>query len=337
MQQRRRERDRAPGRLPDVAKHQRGPQPKRHDPHVLDRVKRQQPLELVRHQRVQHAAQARQRTHCHQRDPDPQPGRGEPLKQHAHEPVEGQLDHHPRHQRRDMRGRQRVSARQPGVQRHQPRLGGETDQRRARHERRQAAAQRVAAKRTILDEHEHRHPHTGAPDVRDRQVHEHAVAGLPILAGEQDRNRGHQRHQLPKAEKGAHVTGAHKPHQRQQEDSRGERQRAALPVRLQGVAREQRGRCPDDGDEEQKEAAEPVKAKRRAHLAAKPRANSMSRGEHPHAGRPNQHHADRLRGEPTTRRTTQARAQSTGEDRRHSGENQRLSGALIAGQRRRVT
>ena len=53
----------------------------------------------------------------------------EPVDEHAHEPVDRDLDHHAAHQRRDLRGRDRVGTRKPDVQRHQTGLRTHPDER----------------------------------------------------------------------------------------------------------------------------------------------------------------------------------------------------------------
>ncbi len=102
------------------------------DPDVLDRVKREQPLELVLEERVRRPrrpprarrvrARARRATREH----------AEPVDEHADEPVDRDLDHHAAHQRRDVRGRDRMRPRQPDVQRHHAGLRPHPDERRQR-------------------------------------------------------------------------------------------------------------------------------------------------------------------------------------------------------------
>lgn len=158
--------------------------------------------------------------------------------------------------------------------------------------------------------------------MRDRQVDEHPVSRLLVLAGEQDRTGRHERHQLPEAQERADVTRTHEPDERHQEHTRRDSQRPALPVSVKRVASEQRRRRTDDGHQYQEESAETVKAQRRMHITTKPSADRVSRDKHPRATNPEQGHPKRLRGQAATRRATHARAYDAEHHRESTRENQ---------------
>ena len=95
----------------------------------------EQPLEIVLHQRIEHAhhrGDAAEREHHHA----PPPGRrAEQIEHDADEAVDRDLGHHAAHQRRDMAGRGRMRERQPDMQRHQAGLRAGADQREDQHQR----------------------------------------------------------------------------------------------------------------------------------------------------------------------------------------------------------
>src|SRR5262249_940037 len=72
------------------------------DPDVLNRVIREQPLEVVLHQCVKHAhhrGDSAERQHQHAPPPG---GRADEVEYDAHEAVDGDFRHDPAHQRRDV-------------------------------------------------------------------------------------------------------------------------------------------------------------------------------------------------------------------------------------------
>ena len=186
VQQRRGEGDRRPGRLALGGEEDRGAEAERDDADVLDRVEGEQPLEVVLDERVEDAAERREQADGEDDQPDPERRRRRPLEEDADEAVEGDLDHHPRHQRRDVARRHRVGAGQPGVQRHQPGLGAEADQRGDQHQRLDAGALRGerarVGERPVVGEGEDRDPDPGAAEVGDREVDEDRVADGRLAA-----------------------------------------------------------------------------------------------------------------------------------------------------------
>ena len=107
---------------------ERKAEPDEDDPDVLHRVVREQPLEVVLHERVEHAhdgGDAAEREHHHAPPPG---GRAEQIEDDAHEAVDGDLGHHAAHQRRDVARRRRMRERQPDMQRHEAGFGAGADQ-----------------------------------------------------------------------------------------------------------------------------------------------------------------------------------------------------------------
>ncbi len=264
VQQRRRERERAPGARAGGREHDRGAEPERDDPDVLDRREREQALELALHERVEDPAEGRQEARAQQHGADPQRRRAVPREQHPDQPVERDLHHHRRHQRRDVGRRDRVGARQPGVQRHQPGLRAEADERRHGDERLQPARRRRAAERPGVREHEQRDPDADAAEVADREVDEDGAAHGPVASGDEDRAGRHERHQLPAGEERDRVAGGQHRRERQHEGRRERGQRTTGDARVaQPVARGEQRRQRDDGDEREEQRAQPVEAERR--------------------------------------------------------------------------
>ena len=179
VQQRGGERERRPGVGAARAQHQAGAEAEHDDPDVLDRVQREQPLEVVLEERVDDAADRRERADREHEHAEPERQHAEPVDEHAHEPVDRDLDHHAAHQRRHGRGRDRMRARQPDVQRHHARLRPHADERGQRDRDLQARARsdrRRAADRAGVREQQDRDPRAGAAEMRHGQVGEDRAA-----------------------------------------------------------------------------------------------------------------------------------------------------------------
>jgi len=98
------------------------------DADVLDGVIREQALEIVLHQRVQHAedgAGAAEEEHHTSRPPG---RRSHQVEHDANEAVHRDLGHHAAHERGHMARRGRMRERQPDVERHEPCLGTRAEQ-----------------------------------------------------------------------------------------------------------------------------------------------------------------------------------------------------------------
>ena len=114
---------------------QRQTQPDEDDPDILHRVIGQKPLEVVLHQRIQHAHHAGDAgERQHERAPPPR-RIAEQVEHDAHEGVDGDLGHDAAHQRGNVAGGCRMRERKPDVQRHQPGLGAGAEQGQAEHQR----------------------------------------------------------------------------------------------------------------------------------------------------------------------------------------------------------
>ena len=136
VQQAGRERERSRPRHSVRLEGERKAKSDENDPDVLNRVVREQPLEVVLHQCVKHAhhrGDPAERQHQHAPPPG---GRADEVEHDAHEAVDGDLGHHPAHQRRDVARRCRMRERQPDVQRHEAGFGAGTDQRKDQNGRR---------------------------------------------------------------------------------------------------------------------------------------------------------------------------------------------------------
>ena len=162
VQQRRRERERRPRVGAARAQQQAGAEPEHDDPDVLDRVEREQALEVVLEERVHDAADRRERAEREHEHAEPQRQHTQPVDEHTHEAVDRDLDHHAAHQRRHRRGRDRMRARQPAVQRHHARLRPHADERGQRDRDLEAGAAREDVRAT------ERRPHAQRAGRRSR-------------------------------------------------------------------------------------------------------------------------------------------------------------------------
>ncbi len=108
---------------------QRKAEPDEDDPDILHRVIGQQPLEIVLHQRVEHAEHGRDAAE-REHDAGWATSRlAEQIEDDAHEAIDGDLGHHAANQGGDMARRGRVGERQPDMQRHETGLRSGADQR----------------------------------------------------------------------------------------------------------------------------------------------------------------------------------------------------------------
>ena len=98
------------------------------DADVLHGVVGEQPLEVVLHQRAEHAEHAGDAGKADHQDAPPPRRRTQQVEDDGHEAVHGDLGHHAAHQGGDVAGGSRVGQRQPHVQRHQSGLGPGADQ-----------------------------------------------------------------------------------------------------------------------------------------------------------------------------------------------------------------
>ena len=261
--------------------------PKRHrkaqadedDPDILDRGIGEQPLEILLHQRVEHAENRSDAAET-QRDQAPPPDRrAEQVEHDADEAVDRDLGHHAAHQRGDVARRGRMGERQPDVQRHQSCFRSGAGENKQKH---QAGREGVGTARADCFE--------GVAAVRAReqakgqQQSERAagrhqkihVAGADVLRMamvRQHQRPGRQRHELPGDQKREGVVGQHDEiHSRK--IGRVERQDPRLRLFMAAVAQriEARQRAAEIGDEQEKRGerieAKPCAGARQADLEA---------------------------------------------------------------------
>ena len=122
------ERQRRQHRVVRMQEHQGRPQPHQDDADILDAVIRQQPLEVVLHQRVEHAQHRGDGPDGQDRDAPPVRRRAHEVEEHTRQAVNAGLDHHAGQQRGGVAGRDRMGHRQPDVQRHDARLDAKAEQ-----------------------------------------------------------------------------------------------------------------------------------------------------------------------------------------------------------------
>ena len=107
------------------------------------------------------------------------------------------------------------------MQRNEPRLRPEADQRCDRDERLGAAARgrerRRVADRAVMLQDEQRDPDAGAAEVRDREVRVDGGTDRRVAFGDEDRGGGNERHQLPEGEEGDDVPRDQDAREREQE------------------------------------------------------------------------------------------------------------------------
>ena len=116
------------------AERQREAKTDKDDADVLDGGIGQQTLQVVLHQRgenADHRGDGRQGQHDQARPPR---RLADQIEHDPDEAVDGDLGHHPAHQRRDMARRRRMRQRQPDVERHEARFRARTDQRKQQHQ-----------------------------------------------------------------------------------------------------------------------------------------------------------------------------------------------------------
>ena len=169
----------------------------------------------------------------HQHHPAAPPGqRSVQVEGDADEAVDGDLGHHPAHQRRNPAGRGRMGQRQPDVKRNDARLAPGADQRQCKHPDRQHRAVVACPHRgegvvAIRTRHQaERKEQRPGPNPGHDQVNEGGMVGalLPMIG--QHQQPGRYRHELPEKQKHQSVVGHHHQRDRRQE-YRIERQNAA--------------------------------------------------------------------------------------------------------------
>ena len=184
-------------------KHESRAHAEENDPHVLDRVIGEQPLQVVLHQRVEHTEQRRNGPQA-QHDPAP-PRRAttEQIEGNTHEPVDPHLDDHAGQQRGDMARRDRMRHWQPHMERDHAGLGPEADQREEKDHvagggwERRRPHRGKRARHVPASEDQERGHQGREPGVRHREVPVGSANGAVLVMLDEDQEVGRERHRLP--------------------------------------------------------------------------------------------------------------------------------------------
>ena len=180
------------------------------DADVLNGGVRQQPLEVMLAQGMDHAENAR--GHAEQEDGlRKERGRVAEQQVDADDAVDAHLDHHPGEQGRDVAGRGRVGVRQPDVQRQDARLGAEAGQGEEEHRalhprghgRHTGEGERAGG---LVDQAEGGQNEQGA-GLGEQEIDGAGPAGLSTFEVVEHQAPGGDRHQLPGDGEGHHVAG----------------------------------------------------------------------------------------------------------------------------------
>ena len=211
------------------------------DADVLDRVIGEQALQIVLHQRIQHAEHGGDAADRQHHGAGPPCRRTEQIEHDAHEAVHRDLGHHPAHQRRHMARRGGMRERQPGVQRHDAGLRSGADQRKHQGEcgdarcrvRGTHRVEAVAAGWSGQQAEAQQQGEAGEACHDDVDVAGVRIAGFAMVRHHQ--RPGGERHQLPGEQEAERVVGDN--HQVQPgEERRIERQHALRLVFVPAVA-----------------------------------------------------------------------------------------------------
>jgi hypothetical protein len=199
-------------------------------PPVFDAVERQQALQVVLLQRVEHAEEGRARA---QQEHRPSPGgrqrrvgRGKEVEGEAQHAVDRHLEHHPRHQRRDVAGGRGVRARQPDVERDDAGLGGEPREGQEEQHRpggtvevvRRSAQGLEAEAAGALGERQEGDEEQGGAAVGHHQVEQPGAGVFAIAVVGDDEDVAREGHALPAEQEGQRVAGAADQRHAAQED-----------------------------------------------------------------------------------------------------------------------
>ena len=290
MQERGTQSERGPGVSAAGPQDQAGAEPEHDDPNVLDRVQRQQPLQVVLEERVDDPSDGGEHADGEHQHAEPDRENADPLDKHAHEPVQRDLDHHTAHQRRNRRRSDRVSARQPDMQRHHAGLRPHPNESRKSDrdlKARTGADRGRAAERVRVRKEQDRDPGADAAEMGDGEVVEHRLPRDSVCAaGNEDHGRREQRHQLPAHEEGQRIAGADDEGEREKEGRGERRNHTSSAGGLQIPEREHDRRSRDQPECAEKEPTQAVDAEAEIERAGKGRAKGAARPERPEAGEP---------------------------------------------------
>ena len=116
------------------AKRQCEAEPDEDDPDVLDRVIGEQTLQIMLHQRVEHAEHGGDASDGKHDQARPPRRFADQIEHDPDEAIDGDFGHHSTHQRRNMAWRCRMRERQPDVQRHETGLRARSQERKEEHQ-----------------------------------------------------------------------------------------------------------------------------------------------------------------------------------------------------------
>ena len=112
----------------DAEEYDREPEAGEDDADVLDRGVREQPLHVGLGRGEHHTVQRAEEPEGQRHEAPPPLGMPKQIEGDAQHAVDGRLQHHTAHERRDRRGGGRVRFRKPHVQGHEPRFGPEAEE-----------------------------------------------------------------------------------------------------------------------------------------------------------------------------------------------------------------
>ena len=287
------------------------PESERDDPGVFDRRIRQQAFHIALRQREENAENAGYRADPDQRQPPPGGRRAQEC-QNAKQAVDSRLDHHARHERGNVAGRRRMRFRQPHVKRHEAGLRSEADDSEEEQDAcgrggRRAERDEIERPRGAPEQEKQREQERGA-DVRGDKIRPPRPAHVILVVFERHKEKGSQRHELPRHEKQRGVSRDHDHdharNQRIEEEPRSPRGSPAAPCRhvLLPVDGGQGGK---DEDRNQEEGRQQIDFNRQRAVRHAPRpeprfrdssrqnANRLNQADH--ASRDSASHSERGR------------------------------------------
>ena len=185
------------------------------DADVLDGAVGEHALDVVLHQRVEHAHHRGDAADGEHEHAPPPVRRAEQIEHDADEAVDRDLGHHTAHQGGDVAGRRGMSERQPAVQRHHARLRAGAEQHEDKHRRRRRRGWMGSADGIKYVVAVSAGQQAEGKQQRQRAEARHDeidIAGAQVVAllvmGDHQRPRG-QRHELPRHQKAEGVVGEH--------------------------------------------------------------------------------------------------------------------------------
>ena len=230
----------------------------------------EQPLQIVLHQRVEHAHDAGDAGESEHQHAPPPGGIAEEIEHDAHEGVDRDLGHDAAQKTRDVARRRRVGKRQPGMQRHETRLRAGADQHKNENEcderwRVLALADRIEDESPVRpgEQAEGEQKREGA-EARHDQIDIARAQILAHLIVRHHQRPGGERHELPGEQEGEGIVGDdHEGHACEEQRIEGQHalRRRFMPPEAERV---EARRAPADIDHHEEERRERVETEMRA-------------------------------------------------------------------------